>query len=124
MTIVTMASLVYVLLSVCAWIIYLNLNSKRPGNLPPGPKGYPFVGNVFQIDRNQLWNTLVKWKREYGDIVYFRLFNQNIIVLNSGRVAADILDRRAANYSKRPRMPVVNYLTGGLDMVLMDYGNT
>ncbi|EEB88897.1 hypothetical protein MPER_13076 [Moniliophthora perniciosa FA553] len=89
------------------------------GNPPPGPKGYPLVGNIFQIDANQLWNTLLKWEKDYGDIVYFRLFNQNIVVLNSGRVAGDLLDRRAANYSEQPRMPVDDYLTGGLNMVAL-----
>ncbi|EEB93845.1 hypothetical protein MPER_07450, partial [Moniliophthora perniciosa FA553] len=109
MTIITTASLGYALLSVCVWIIYLKLGSKRGENLPPGPKGYPLVGNIFQIDTIQLWNTLIEWKKQYGDIVHFRLFNQNIIALNSGRVAGDLLDRRAANYSERRQMPVHDY---------------
>ncbi|ESK87137.1 cytochrome p450 [Moniliophthora roreri MCA 2997] len=123
MAVTITASLGCALLSLSAWIIYLNSKSPRNLRLPPGPKGLPLVGNIFQIDPNQLWNALVKWEKEYGAIVHFRLFNQNIIVLSSGQVAGDILDRRAANYSQRPRMPAVEYLTGGLSIITMDHGD-
>ncbi|ESK83389.1 o-methylsterigmatocystin oxidoreductase [Moniliophthora roreri MCA 2997] len=114
------SALAYVLISVCVWRIYLKL--KRPGNLPPGPKGYLIVGNLFQFDVNRSWHTLVEWKKIYGDIVYIRLFNQDVIVLNSAKAAGDLLDRRAANYSNRPRMPVAECLTGGLNIGVIEHG--
>ncbi|ESK85382.1 cytochrome p450 [Moniliophthora roreri MCA 2997] len=120
MTFTANSTLIYVLVSVCAWAVYLKF--KRPGNLPPGPKGYPVVGNLFQLDANRPWHTLLEWKKTYGDIVYIRLFNQDVIVLNSAKAAGDLLDRRAANYSQRPRMPVTECLTGGLNVALIDHG--
>ncbi|ESK83213.1 cytochrome p450 [Moniliophthora roreri MCA 2997] len=122
MTFAVVSALAYVLISVCAWGIYLGF--KRPGNLPPGPKGYPVVGNLFQFDMNRPWHSLIEWKKTYGDIVYIRLFNQDVIVLNSAKAAGDLLDRRAANYSNRPRMPVIEYLTDGLDIIALDHGTT
>ncbi|KAI3612829.1 cytochrome p450, partial [Moniliophthora roreri] len=103
------------------WIIYLN--RKRPGKLPPGPKGYPLVGNIFQL-QNRPWHTFVEWKKTYGDIIYLRLFNQDVIVLNSAKVAGDLLDRRAANYSQRFHMPVTDYLVGGLNIAYINPGVT
>uniref|UniRef100_A0A0W0GB59 Cytochrome p450 n=1 Tax=Moniliophthora roreri TaxID=221103 RepID=A0A0W0GB59_MONRR len=120
MTFTIISTFAYVLVSVCAWGIYLKF--KRPGKLPPGPKGYPIVGNLFQLDVDRPWHSLLEWKKIYGDIVYFRLFNQDVIVLNSAKAAGDLLDRRAANYSQRPRMPVTECLTGELNMALMDHG--
>ncbi|ESK83390.1 cytochrome p450 [Moniliophthora roreri MCA 2997] len=120
MTFTAISTLVYVLVSVCAWGIYLKF--KRPRNLPPGPQGYPVVGNVFQLDANRPWHTLLEWKETYGDIVYFRLFNQDVIVLNSAKTAGDLLDRRAANYSQRPRMPVAECMCNELNIVVMDHG--
>ncbi|ESK87808.1 cytochrome p450 [Moniliophthora roreri MCA 2997] len=91
-------------------------------NLPPGPKGYPVVGSLFQLDLNRPWHSLAEWKKTYDDIVYLRLFNQDVIVLNSAKAAEDLLDRRAANYSDRPQMSAVEYLTGGLNIIAMNHG--
>ncbi|ESK89478.1 cytochrome p450 [Moniliophthora roreri MCA 2997] len=118
----TVSSLSSALVALCVWLIYLN--SKRRGKLPPGPKGYPLVGNIFELDLKRPWHTFVEWKKTYGDIVHFRLFNQDVILLNSAKVAGDLLDRRAANYSQRYRMTVTEYLTGGLDIVFMNPGLT
>ncbi|ESK85428.1 cytochrome p450 [Moniliophthora roreri MCA 2997] len=120
MTFTVVSAFAYVLISVCAWGFYLKF--KHPGNLPPGPKGYPIVGNLFQLDVDRPWHSLLEWKKTYGDIVYIRLFNQDVIVLNSAKAAGDLLDRRAANYSDRPRLPVIECLTGGLDIAMMNHG--
>ncbi|ESK84360.1 cytochrome p450 [Moniliophthora roreri MCA 2997] len=121
MTFTITTSLSCALISISIWIIYLN--RKRPGKLPPGPKGYPLVGNIFQL-QNRPWHTFVEWKKTYGDIVYLTLFNQDVIVLNSAKVAGDLLDRRAANYSQRPHMPVTDYLVGGVNIGHMNPGVT
>ncbi|ESK85543.1 cytochrome p450 [Moniliophthora roreri MCA 2997] len=121
MTFTITTSLNFALISVTIWIIYLN--RKRPGKLPPGPKGYPLVGNIFQL-QNRPWHTFVEWKKTYGDIIYLRLFNQDVIVLNSAKVAGDLLDRRAANYSQRFHMPVTDYLVGGLNIAYINPGVT
>ena len=37
-----------------------------------------------------------------GGIIYTRLLTQDIIVINSEKIAQDLLDRRSKNYSSRP----------------------
>lgn len=39
-----------------------------------------------------------------GDVVYFEIFRTPAIVLNSFEVARDLLDKRSAIYSDRPRL--------------------
>lgn len=39
-----------------------------------------------------------------GDIMYFKIFRTPAIVLNTIEAARDLLDRRSAKYSDRPRM--------------------
>ena len=34
--------------------------------VPPGPKPYPFVGNVTDLDPRELWVTSAKWAKQYG----------------------------------------------------------
>ncbi|KAK7041606.1 hypothetical protein VNI00_009196 [Paramarasmius palmivorus] len=104
-------------LTVTVVLLYTKAPTVR---LPPGPKGYPLIGNAIQLDQKRPWHTFVEWKRKYGDIVHFRLFNQDVILLNSARIAGDLLRRRASNYSGRPRLVVADSITGGLFVPFMN----
>ena len=33
---------------------------------PPGPKGYPLIGNLFDLPRENEWLTYADWGRKYG----------------------------------------------------------
>jgi hypothetical protein len=58
-----------------------------------------------------------------GDVVYLSALGRSIIVLNSQKAAADLLGRRASNYSDRPRFIVAaEILTGGMEVSLIQYG--
>ena len=108
--------------------------------IPPGPRGLPFLGNALQL-RNQQWLTFMKWKHEFGrsrflsdatriyliissgDVFYLNAAGQPIVVLNTQKTAADLLDRRAAIYSDRPRNIVAaQILCGGLAITFQNYG--
>ncbi|KAK7462926.1 hypothetical protein VKT23_007506 [Stygiomarasmius scandens] len=90
--------------------------------LPPGPRGVPILGNVFQLDISQPWRTFTKWKQRYGPLVYVNMAGQPIVILSSKKTVEDLLDRRAAKYSDRPRILVGReYLTRNLDMVLISH---
>ncbi|KAF9230060.1 hypothetical protein BU15DRAFT_57650, partial [Melanogaster broomeanus] len=76
--------------------------SHFPHPLPPGPPPLPIVGNVRGINANAPWLTYSEWSKVYGDLVYSRLFNQDIIIINSEKIAKDLLEDRSSNYSDRP----------------------
>ncbi|KAJ7503688.1 cytochrome P450 [Mycena galericulata] len=98
-------------------------NFLRKGRLPPGPRGLPIVGNLFQL-KTDAWHTFTEWKDTYGPLVYINVAGQSILILNSHKVAADLLDRRAPNYSNRPRWIVASeILTGGLLVVFTQYND-
>jgi len=37
--------------------------------LPPGPKKYPFIGNILSIPQAFEWETYVRWGRECGPYI-------------------------------------------------------
>jgi cytochrome P450 len=95
----------------------------RRRKLPPGPKGWPIIGNTFQISlNNNPEPTLIAWAKKYGEIYYARLGSTDFIFLNSGRVVKELFDRRGSVYSDKPYMPMAGEaLTRGLNLSLMPY---
>ncbi|KAI0052221.1 cytochrome P450 [Auriscalpium vulgare] len=90
--------------------------------LPPGPRGFPLIGNLLDLRARQ-WETFKQWKTTYGNVIFLRAAGQPILVLNSQKAAADLLDRRAALYSDRPRNVVCSMIAcRGLFLPLERYG--
>ena len=58
-----------------------------------------------------------------GDLMYITAFGQGILVINSQRVAVDLLEKRSNIYSDRPRNISLNeFLTENLTFVFTSYG--
>ena len=111
--------------------------------LPPGPRGYPIIGNVLELKSRQSWLKFAGWRKEYGqfvlssnfldkfltrtrlgEIIYLNAAGQPIVILNSQRVAVDLLDRRSGIYSDRPRNIVAcDIMTKGLLFGFARYGD-
>ena len=49
----------------CVVLVRLTRWTSRPG-LPPGPKGYPIVGNLLDFPPTHLWEKLGAWGKQYG----------------------------------------------------------
>ncbi|TRM66939.1 cytochrome P450 [Schizophyllum amplum] len=78
----------------------------KPGSgypLPPGPPAYPLIGHLGVLPQYAAERAFAQWSKEYGsDVLYFNVFGQSIVVLNSVKAAEDLLDKRGAIYSDRP----------------------
>ncbi|KAJ4488372.1 cytochrome P450, partial [Lentinula aciculospora] len=91
--------------------------------LPPSPRGFPLVGNLFQLNFDA-WHMFAKWKEQYVPLVHIRVAGQSILIMNTHKVTADLLDRRGPIYSDRPRFIVASeILTGGLSLVFTQYND-
>ncbi|KAJ3557243.1 hypothetical protein NM688_g1575 [Phlebia brevispora] len=91
--------------------------------MPPGPPGWPLIGNLLQVGRLQ-WVQFAKWKEQYGPVFSLHFAGQPVIVLNNLAVATEFLDRRSSIYSSRPRLIMsAEILFGGLALPLMPYGD-
>ncbi|KAI0066937.1 cytochrome P450 [Artomyces pyxidatus] len=111
-------SAVLVLITVFA-VEYLTSPRRK---LPPGPRGWPLLGNAMSLGKAQ-WLTFTEWKKTYGDVVYISAFGKPIVILNSQKAAIDLLDRRAGMYSDRPDFIVAaDVIAGGLALPFQHYG--
>ncbi|KAG2141168.1 cytochrome P450 [Suillus bovinus] len=54
------------------------------------------------LDGNQPWISFTQWASTHGNIIYWKLFGRQIIVLQSQEIAKTLLDHRSGIYSDRP----------------------
>ncbi|KAH8982276.1 cytochrome P450 [Lactarius akahatsu] len=80
--------------------------------VPPGPRGLPLIGNALGL-LDKTWLFGRECKEKYEDVMYLTALGQPILVLNSIKAAAELLDRRASIYSDRPRMIMAQELLSG-----------
>ena len=72
--------------------------------LPPGPKPLPLIGNVHQAPKSHAWRTYREWSKEYGPIVHVNMMGQSVIIVSTSEVAHELLAKRGAIFSDRPRL--------------------
>ncbi|PPQ96376.1 hypothetical protein CVT26_004978 [Gymnopilus dilepis] len=107
-------------------ILFTYLKSRRRAlPYPPGPKKLPLLGNLLNLPQTFGWEVYSRWGKELGsDIIHLQAFGRDLIVLNSLKVATDLLDRKSLIYSGRPHLTMTNELMGwNWFFSSMPYGN-
>ncbi|KAF9642534.1 cytochrome P450, partial [Thelephora ganbajun] len=90
---------------------------------PPGPKGYPIIGNTLDIPRDvAIYKTFASMaERCNTDVLYLKLATADFVVLTSSEAISDLFERRSNIYSDRVSSLVK--LTGhSWSITLMPYG--
>ncbi|KAF7980673.1 hypothetical protein HWV62_37101 [Athelia sp. TMB] len=96
--------------------IYIVYSSQSPkswrARLPPGPSGWPIIGNVLDVPRSSAeWIDYRIMSEKYNsDIIYLNVLGTPIVVLNSFDAVTELLEKRAAIYSDRPHFVMVQDL--------------
>ncbi|PCH45080.1 cytochrome P450 [Wolfiporia cocos MD-104 SS10] len=103
--------------------LYRHLSAQRK-RFPPGPRPLSFIGNSHQILSTYMQRRFAEWKAEYGDVVYARLFQKPVVILNSAQAARDLMEKKNAIYSDRPRTVLYDeIMEWDSGMLFMKYGD-
>ncbi|KAK6380079.1 hypothetical protein LTS17_005267 [Exophiala oligosperma] len=113
----------YLILSLCISVLLYTF-SNRPSNLPEGPAGIPFFGNIFDVRGEHLHFKLTNWARLYGDFFSYKIGRTPVIVLSSPEAINDLFVKRGQKYSSRPRASnQASLITQEARIVNMPYGD-
>lgn len=84
--------------SFLAIVVFLKLLSKLRKNgsasksLPPGPPGWPLIGNMLDLGQVP-HRTLQKLLPKYGPVIWLRLGSVNTMVVQSAEAAAELFKK-------------------------------
>ncbi|KAF5264101.1 hypothetical protein FOXYS1_5133 [Fusarium oxysporum] len=100
------------------FLLYISIGvirngSKRPP-LPPGPKGLPLLGNLSHLPPPGVFEAhhWLKFKDLYGPISSITVMGQTIIIINNWKFASQLLDKRSAKHSSRPKIMMAGEMVG------------
>ncbi len=97
--------------------------SRFPCPLPPSPPAEPFFGHYRRLPLDNAHLTHIAYAKEFNsDIVYFNVLGNHMIVLNSQKVANELLDKRGAIYQDRPNFVLFDVMGWGLTLTFLPYG--
>lgn len=93
-------------------VLSRDLRFNDPADDLQGPPTLPFLGNVHQLPKRGIHFKYLEWARKYGGIFSLKIgsSDDSIIVLSSDKVGTDLMDKRAAVTSNRPKVYAVGEL--------------
>ncbi|GER47546.1 cytochrome P450 [Striga asiatica] len=103
-------------------LFFLALSKSRRKPYPPGPKGWPIIGNITMMD--QLTHRgLANLAKHYGGILHLRMGFLHVVAIQSPDAARQVLQAHDNIFSNRPANIAISYLTyNRADMAFAHYG--
>ncbi|KFZ24257.1 hypothetical protein V502_01249 [Pseudogymnoascus sp. VKM F-4520 (FW-2644)] len=111
--------------ALCLSIVQPRRRSRRSGaRTPPGPKGYPLIGNLLDIPPTHSWLQFKTWADQYGPLYRLRLGTREHVVISTEKIANDLLRERGNHYSSREQtFMATELLSDNLRPLLLPYND-
>ncbi|KIK58072.1 hypothetical protein GYMLUDRAFT_75124 [Collybiopsis luxurians FD-317 M1] len=112
--------LVFAFVARRAWIHFA---VRRGLPLPPGPKGWPIIGNLYDIPKDRPYEVYARMSEKYqSDVIYLNVAGTSLVILNSAEATNDLFVGRSQLYSDRPELTMKDLIGLELSVVFARYG--
>jgi cytochrome P450 len=74
----------------------------------PGPRGWPWVGNLFQLKRDVIHQGVERWCEQYGPLFRFRIGRRQLVVVSDHALINEVLRDRPDGWRRTQQLQVVS----------------
>ncbi|XP_055478392.1 cytochrome P450 1A1 [Psammomys obesus] len=105
-----------VIFCIVFWVVRVS-RTRVPKGLksPPGPWGWPFIGNILTLGKNPHLS-LTKLSKQYGDVLQIRIGSTPVVVLSGLNTIRQALVRQGDDFKGRPDLYSFNFISNGQSM--------
>ncbi|XP_075816228.1 cytochrome P450 2D20-like [Microtus pennsylvanicus] len=117
-----------VVLFTAIFLLLLDLMHRRKfwtSRYPPGPVPLPGLGNLLQVDFENMSYSLHKLRQRYGDVFSLQMAWKPVVVINGLKAVREVLVTCGEDTADRPPMPIYDHMGYGpkaKGVVLAPYG--
>ncbi|GLB38279.1 putative cytochrome p450 [Lyophyllum shimeji] len=110
----------------CALMLVYRLRRPRYPPLPPGPPADPFIGHLRIAPTSDFGISFYNMGKTYGNLMHLNIFGRITVVVNSVRVAAELMEKRrsSSKYNDRALLRVFRIMGWTENLAFIPYGRT
>jgi cytochrome P450 len=73
----------------------------------PGPRGWPIVGNTFQVKRAQIHQNVEDWAKSFGPLFQMKLGPRRLLVVSDPELLAAVMKDRPEGFRRSPLTAII-----------------
>ncbi|XP_030576816.1 cytochrome P450 2K1-like [Archocentrus centrarchus] len=103
-------------LTVFLFIYFISSSSfstLKYGKEPPGPRPFPLLGNLLQLDLKRPYKTLLELSKKYGSVFTIYLGTKKVVILAGYKTVKEALVDHDEVFGERDPMQIMRELTQG-----------
>ena len=105
LSILTLSWTTSILLLLVALVLIITWLHQKPKDFPPGPRGIPIFGNVFEFEQDDAFaERLMRWGKEYGPVYGIRIGFSNDVVVCGTEMIKTLLVKKGLDFADKPKL--------------------